>query len=84
MKKLESGEYPSNSSKHHRYIMITLVGLVISTFLVASFTIATNYEQMKEISALKEQISQTSQYEAHKANLDLVRTTILCCCKAAL
>jgi len=74
MKRLESGKEPLNSARHHRYVVITLVGLVISTFLVASFTVATNYEQMKEIAALKGQISQNSQYEASKDNLDLVRT----------
>ena len=79
MKRLENGEEPLNPAKHHRYIVITLVGLVISTVLVASFTIATNHEQMKEIAALKGQISQNSQYEADKHNLDLVRTATVCC-----
>lgn len=72
MKRVESNEgiILPNSMLHYKYIMITLVILMVSTLLVAVYALATNYKYMNEMAELKAQ----NQY-----NSDMVRAKQFSC-----
>lgn len=66
MKRLESNEGIAipNAMLHYKYIMMTLVVLMVTTLLVAIFAIATNYKHMNEVAMLRAE---------NQHNSDLVR-----------
>lgn len=72
MKRVESNEgiILPNSMLHYKYIMITLVILMVSTLLVAVYALATNYKYMNEMAELRAQ----NQYNSDMATQMLRET----------
>lgn len=64
MKRLETGNEANatvNSTLHYKYIVITFVILMVSTLLVATFALATDYKHMNELAELRAQ----NQFNSH-------------------